>query len=471
MRADDSLEPFQPEADDPWDREHAVHLALRTGFGATPEEVQQLLDLGPEAAVEARVRCAGEDPELDRTGPRLGEPLYEYAPDEEGGAARVHDARAWWIWRMCAAQHPLVERLTLFWHAHFACQESDELSLALLLQQNELLRRLGSGRFRELLVAIARDPAMLVFLDGRRNVRESPNENWARELMELFTLGLDRYTQHDVREIARAFTGWGLGVGRNPQFEFHPQHHDEGEKRVLGRLVRGRSGTAGIEEGDEILAALLQEPCSAEFLARKLLRWFVEDDPSPELCAAAGARLRDVDGVLGEFLGVLLRSRAFHARRRHASLFKTPASFVVSAVRGLGVQNPQLLPLGDRMRELGMDLFHPPSVAGWELGEAWIHAGSVLLRARFAEELAQLPHSGREVSGSPAIDLDALAAGARGSVELVRGLARRLIAHALPEPRLRSLARRVDGLASREPHARTRAAIRLVLSAPEFALE
>jgi len=433
--------------------------------------VDELLALGPQAAVDARVDFPDSEPELEQRMRELGAPLYEYPPVGDPSEPQVGDARAWWTYRLCCTRHPLRERLTLFWHHHFACQANDELPLALLLQQNHLFRRLAAGDFRVLLGAVARDPAMLTFLDGRINVRQRPNENWARELMELFTLGVDRYTQRDVVEIARVFTGWGTRGGRRAVFEFHAQCHDPDEKRVLGRSIAGRTGAEGVREGDEVLALLLEQPSAATFLARKLLSWFVEDDPAPELCEEAGACLRAHDWSLREFLRCLFRSRAFYASARRAQLFKTPVGFVVSAVRGLRLQNPQLLALGERVRELGMDLFHPPSVAGWNLGLAWIHAGSVLLRARFAERLANLPHSQRAIAGAPALDLAELALGADLRAGLLRSLGLRLVGRPLPEERVAELAEVLEARGGVDRHTRTRTAIELVLGAPEFALE
>lgn len=465
------LAPFRPSADDPWDRARAAHLAARSGFGATPEEIDRLLALGPERAVETRLDWPGGADPLEARARELGAPLYEFPAEDEGRPPAIADARAWWSWRMCATPNPLEERLTLFWHAHFACQESDEIPLSLLLRQNRVLRAHAAGPFAVLLALVARDPAMLTFLDGRRNVRARPNENWARELMELFTLGVGCYTQRDVVEIARVFTGWGVSRPRDPEFRFHAELHDPSDKRVLGRVVRGRGGEEGVCEGDEVLAALLDGPAAAEFLARKLLRWFVEDDPAPELVEAAGARLAACGFHVREFLRELLRSQAFGAPSRRATLVKSPAGFLVSAVRALRVENPQLLALGDRLRELGMDLFHPPSVAGWELGPAWIHAGSVLLRARFAEQIAALPHSTRKVVGAPALDLEELGQGLRHTDALVRQLGARLVGRPLAEARVAELAERLEQRAPREGHARTRAAIALVVGSPEFALE
>lgn len=438
MQAHDSLEPWRPTAEDPWDRAHAALLARRAGFGASAREVAELVDLGLEGATKRLLDYPDEDPALERELALQGEPLVEYPPEGGPGPAEVGDARAWWIYRMARGAHPAQEKLTLFWHHHFACQQNEELPAGWMLRQNRLFRRLGAGSFRELLGALARDPAMLVFLDGRNNRCERPNENWARELMELFTLGIDRYSQRDVREVARIFTGWGLSQEREPRFEFHEEQHDPGPRSVLGRAL----APGGEAQGDALLDLLLEQPCCAAFLARKLLRWYLEDEPSAALCESFGRCLRERDWSLREALRTLFLSRALHAPERRGALYKTPVDFVVSAVRGLEIQNPQLLDLPHTLRALGMDLFHPPSVAGWELGPGWIHAGSVLLRARFAEQIAGLPHSSRALSGSAALDLDRIAD------DLGLGAAN----------------------GGQERRARTRAALRLRLAGPEFAL-
>jgi len=438
VRDQDPLEPWQPSGDEPWDRERAALLARRAGFGASPQEVEELWALGLEGATSRLLDYPDDDPPLEREILLQGSPLVEYPPDGGREPVRVGDARAWWIYRMARGAHPAQEKLTLFWHHHFACQQSEELPPDWMVRQNHLFRRLGAGSFRELLGALARDPAMLVFLDGRNNRCERPNENWARELMELFTLGLDRYSQRDVLEVARIFTGWGLAQGREPRFEFHEEQHDPGPRGVLGRVLE--PGTE--QQGESLLDLLLEQPCCAGFLGRKLLRWYLEDDPSADLCEAFGRCLRSSGWSLREALRTLFLSRAFHRPGGRAVLYKTPVDFVISAVRGLEIQNPHLLELPRTLRVLGMDLFHPPSVAGWELGPSWIHAGSVLLRAQFAEQIAALPHSARTLAGSAALDLDRIA-GELG-IDAAGGRAQR--------------------------HARTRAALRLQLAAPEFAL-
>jgi uncharacterized protein (DUF1800 family) len=438
MRPDESLEPWLPSVAEPWDRERAARLARRAGFGASPPEVEELAQLGLEAAVGRLLDFPDEDPVLERELALQGSPLVEYPSEGGSGQPQVGDERAWWIYRMARGAHPAQERLTLFWHHHFACQQSEELAAGLMLGQNRLFRRLGAGSFRELLGAVARDPAMLVFLDGRKNVCEKPNENWARELMELFTLGLDRYTQRDVVAVARIFSGWGLSEERSPRFEFHERSHDPGPRQVLGRAI----APGGEEQGDALLDLLLDQPSCAGFLARKLLRWYLEDEPSTALCFAFGECLRAHDWSVREALRTLFLSRCFHALRDDRPLFKTPADFVISAVREYGIQNPHLLELPRTLRALGMDLFHPPSVAGWELGPSWIHAGSVLLRAQFADQIAALPNSSRALVGTAALDLDRIAD------ELGIGAA----------------------AGREERHARTRAALRIRLAEPEFAL-
>src|SRR5476649_1086071 len=202
-----SLEPYQPTVEDPWDREKAAHLLRRAGFGGPAAEIERLVQLGFERAVDALVDFDAEDPDLERLIHATGGALGDIDDPERPGQPLIENVRLWWLFRMVHTRSPLREKLTLLWHDHFACQENEDLRATLVLQQNRLFRTHAAGSFRELLHAVARDPAMLMFLDNRTNDKEHPNENWARELMELFTLGIDRYTQKDVVAIARAFTG------------------------------------------------------------------------------------------------------------------------------------------------------------------------------------------------------------------------------------------------------------------------
>jgi len=466
IASSDPLEPYVASASDPWDAAKAAHLARRTGFGATPEEVRRLVSLGLERAVAERLDFPEAEPELDLAIRAQGSVL---GVDGMGGGA--DGLRAWWVFRMAYTRHPLRERLALLWHDHFACAESKVVRGALLCAQNELFRRLARASFGELLASVARDGAMLVFLDNRLNHRERPNENWSRELCELFTLGLDRYTQEDVREIARAFTGWSTPAAHLPQFLFRPEDHDPGDKRVFGVPLRGRSGEAGVEEGDEVLARILAREDCARFLAGKLCAWFVSSRPRPELQAALAGRLFASGYSIHECLRALFASRAFYDAENRFTLYKNPLELAVSAVRALAVQNAHLLSLERSAERMGMLLFEPPSVAGWPEGEDWIQPGHLIERCNFALALASLPHTRHPVAGSPALDLDLLAPSAsRRAGELVDELCERILQRPLRAEQRQNLVRHIDRMPREPRRERVRAALHLLLSTPEFAL-
>jgi uncharacterized protein (DUF1800 family) len=235
---------LSPIAPTEWNAQTAAHLARRAGFGATPEEIEQLATLGPEAAVASFVDLPAEDSELELEIRSVGGELGDIVEREGVSSYEIVDRlRDWWLYRMVATRAPLRERLTLCWHDHFATQESKVKRAPLLLQQNRMLRSLAAGRFGELVHAVARDAAMLVFLDNRLNVRANPNENWARELLELFTLGIDRYSQRDVTELSRVFTGWSTPDVKSVDFIFVPAEHgaaEQGDGRDRIRRRRDR---------------------------------------------------------------------------------------------------------------------------------------------------------------------------------------------------------------------------------------
>ncbi len=479
------LDPFEPTSQDPWDFAKAAHLARRAGFGEPPERLAELVRLGPDGAVDAFVDFPDEDPELEREIELRGGELTDIEGAVEPRQGRVTALQSWWTYRMVRGRHPLQEKLALCWHDHFACRESDAPNARLMLHQNRTFRRLGAGAFGDLLRAVARDPAMLVFLDGRTNVAENPNENWARELLELFTLGLDQYTQQDVVEIARAFTGWTTTARDSLDFRFEPQDHDTGDKLVFGRRLRGRRGPEGIEEGDEVLERILQDPRCFRFVAARLVSWFVHDAPTDagrpadaahdELVDALAARLASSGGDVRETLRTLFRSRAFYETRWRWARTKNPVEYAVSALRALRVQNPHRLSLTAWLRRMGMELFRPPSVAGWDGGDAWIQTGFLLERYNFAMTVSAVAHTARDVVGGPAADFDAWTPGGADDGQLVDELARRLLNRPLRREQRREL---LLYLAEEEffenpaPLARrkTRAVLHLLMATPEFAL-
>jgi hypothetical protein len=477
-RAADQLEPYEPSAGDPWDFEAAAHLARRVGFGPSVAEVEHVRALGVQAAVDEMLAFGGrEEPELDaklRSQGVLAMTAMAGNDDEPGDPLRDT-----WMFRIAYTRYPLREKLVLLWHDHFACAKTKVARDPLMRQQNDLFRRLAAGSFRELLNAVARDPAMLVYLDNRLSHKEHPNENWARELLELFTLGPDHYTLVDIQEIARAFTGWTTPAPDMREFKFDAAMHDTGDKHIFGATVRGREGEDGVQEGVEVLDLVLAQPSCGEFIARKMMVWFADNQPDAEVVRELGRRFVASDYSIAQTLRTLLASRYFHARERRFCMVKNPVEFVLGAARALGMQNAHLFDLSDATALMGQDLFEPPSVAGWELGRGWVQSSHVIARCNFALRISELPHTSRQVAGAAAFDVDALHGGARDDAALVDTLARQLLNQPMrSEPRAKLVAYVAtlhaagnDDKALRELRRnKTRALIHLLLSTPEASL-
>ena len=284
----------------------------------------------------------------------------------------------WWADRMVATQRPLEEKMALFWHGHFATGEEKVRDYRKMEQQLALFHRQATGNFRELLVDVARDPAMLVFLDAAENVKGAPNENFAREVMELFTMGVGNYTEQDIREAARAFTGW---IDDDLAFKVDPAKHDDGPKTFLGRT--------GNFDGVDILKIILEQPVTAEYIAGKLYRFFVRDDLSPALQARLGAVLRDNDYEIAPLLRTHVPVEAIStAAPSFGTRIKGPVELMVSTYRKLGVKRLAGIPdLYVVSRELGQVLLNPPTVAGWAQGRSWITPGLLLARGNFARDV------------------------------------------------------------------------------------
>lgn len=487
----DLFTPFEPTASDPWDAAKALHLARRAGFGATASEAEELVALGPEGAVERFVGYSPEDAALEADLAARGGALVDFTV--ERGVGPVDPLRRWWLYRMVHGGQPLQEKLVLLWHDHFACQESKVVRQPMLLTQNKTFRGLGGGPFRALLGAVARDAAMLHFLDNRVSTKEAPNENWARELLELFALGVDQYTQRDVVELARVFTGWTTADQDGYRFEFDPALHDADDKVFFGAPLAGRAGAAGIEEGDEALDRITQHPECARFVATKLLGWFATHDlpAEPSVLPAIDAlaevlRAHDLD--VQSALRVLFRSRWFYAPERRFAMLRNPVEYVVAAARALGVQNADRAGLERATQRMGMQLLEPPSVGGWEHGAAWAGPGTAAARLEVALALSELPHAARRTVGRATIDLAALGAesGDGAAAALVDALLARVCPDLLPSgvlaldserrAALLDFARGALARAPRElePAKRRRIAVRAVLhvllALPEVAL-
>ncbi len=368
--------------------EGARHLLDRAGFGATESEVREFAPLERAEAVDRLL--AGALRESSVAPPAfVHEPfvpyyrLREMAAEERMAAQRVllreaFELRAWWLREMLATPSPLTERMTLFWHNHFATGQQKVRSNGLMYRQNALLRREALGNFSTLLHAMERDPAMLVWLDNAGSRRQAPNENFAREVMELFTVGEGRFTENDVKEAARAFTGWSLDRDSG-EFMLRRAWHDRGTKTVLG--------VSGAMDGDGVLDILLARPETGEFIAAKLWREFVSPQPQLSEVRRWGALFRESRYEVKPLLRAIFTSEAFWAEENRASLIKSPVDLVVGTLRTYEMPVTDLRPAAFACAALGQNLFAPPNVKGWPGGEAWITSSTLLARKQWLERV------------------------------------------------------------------------------------
>ncbi|HZZ93269.1 MAG TPA: DUF1800 domain-containing protein [Usitatibacter sp.] len=366
----------------------ARHLLNRTGFGATDADVREYAALTREEAVKrlldgARREAATPAPAF------VHEPIVPYREVREMDAEQRKafrgtlvqqglELRAWWIGEMLATPSPLTERMTLFWHNHFATSQRKVRYAQLMYAQNALLRREALGNFGTMLHAVARDPAMLVWLDNARSRREAPNENFAREVMELFTLGEGHYGERDVKEAARAFTGWSLEPA-TARFVYRPRWHDDGDKTVLG--------TTGPLDGDAVLDLLLARAETSEHIARKLWLEFVSPTPDAAEVARWARTFREMHYEIKPLMREVLLSSAFWAPANRGALVKSPVDLVVGTLHGFSIHPADLRPAAVALALFGQNLFAPPNVKGWAGGDAWIDSATLLGRRQFVERV------------------------------------------------------------------------------------
>ena len=373
--------PFEPTPEDPWDPRKVAHLHRRAGFGASWAELRRDVAAGPAESVGRFFNPPDTSAEerAVREGLRAG----------AVGSADPRRLRAYWLYRMLFGADPLRERLTLFWHGHFATSLTKVDSVGAMAAQVESLRERALGDFAGLLGAMTADPAMLVWLDGGTSRRERPNENYAREFLELFTLGHGVYSEGDIREAARAFTGWTPEGGRrtpddaNPKFVFEEEAHDAGPKTFLGK--------AGPWKAGDVVHITLEHPEAARHLARKLYRAFVAEgpEPGPELIEPLADVLRSSGYSTRRAMEVILRSRHFYSAATCRRRVKSPVEFTVGLLRMLEVPRPKvnLLAAATACGRQGQELFAPPNVKGWEGGTTWINSSTLLERLNWATDV------------------------------------------------------------------------------------
>jgi uncharacterized protein (DUF1800 family) len=361
--------PFEPGGKRPWDMRLAGHLLRRAAGGASFDQLQQAVADGLPATLNRLLE-----------GEKGWRSFYEQAgelADSIAGTTNEAEMRAWWLYVILRSPHPLLEQMTLFWHNHFATSQAKVNDVAAMLGQNQLLRRHALGKFGPLLHEISKDPAMMVWLDTGLNKKGKPNENYARELMELFTLGRGHYSERDIREAARAFTGWSIKDGK---YLFVKNEHDAGPKSVFGKSDRFG--------GEGIVELCLDRPETARFLVVKLIRGFISDTlaPSPRLVEALANPFRDSDYDIQALMRTLLGSNLFFSEHAYRARIKSPTAFAVGIVKGLQ-GNVNSLNLAQATENLGQKLFFPPSVKGWDGGAAWLNSTTLLMRQNLAQAL------------------------------------------------------------------------------------
>lgn len=380
--------PYAPDMKMPWNLRRVVHLHRRAGFAGSWDEIRRDLAEGPVAAVDrflAGTASTHTPADFGATAEIIG--------DAATAAGDIVRLKAWWFYRMLLGPDPLGEKLTLLWHDHFATGNAKVQDPALMRRQNETFRKHARGRFADLLSASVREPALLLYLDAQANRKGHPNENLGRELMELFTLGAGHYTERDVKEAARALTGWTVDDG---QFAEAPHRHDDGEKTVLGHTGRWT--------GSDLVKILREHPATAERIAVKLCRLFFGEEGVPaEPVRALAVGLREHELDVGWAVGTVLRSRRFFDDSNIGTRVLGPVEFVVGAARALAMFDPapSTLALADWAGRMGQDLFDPPNVGGWPGGRAWIHTRGLVARANYAGALAGGPGVGRSEPYDP----------------------------------------------------------------------
>lgn len=379
-----------------WNYRYAAHLLNRAGFGGTPVDIAKLQSMGAKQAVEYLLDYEHQ-PE-DFPPPAWAHPnseeerqaqlaLKNATPEQRTQLQKetrrryqqqMLELRYWWLQKMTYGHRPLQEKLVLFWHGHFATSEEKVRHPYYMWRQNELFRRLATGNWGTLLLEAGKDPAMLIWLDQAQSRKDHPNENYAREVMELFSLGEGHYTEQDITEAARALTGWSLDQ-KNQQFTYRPLIHDNSTKTIFGQT--------GNFDGDDFIKQILQKPQAAEFLTAKLWTYFAGQPPTPEFNRALAEVLRQHNYELKPLLRTIFTCSAFYSDAVIQNQVKSPVQWLVGSVKVLESQLPPASISCAILRQLGQDIFAPPNVKGWDGGITWISTNSLLERYNDAQTL------------------------------------------------------------------------------------
>jgi uncharacterized protein (DUF1800 family) len=343
------------------------HLLRRAGFGFSPPELKYYKSLGYERTLEELL----EPEKVDNS--KLADALEQQGFD----FTRLVDLKRWWIYRMAFTRRPLEEKMTLFWHGHFATSNQKVDNPYFMYIQNEKMRNCGLGNFGDLLLAMSKDPAMIIWLDNQQNRKGKPNENYAREVMELFSLGIGNYTEKDIKEGARAFTGW---QSRPDGFFFNAREHDNGDKVFLGQR--------GNFNGDEVVNILAQNPATPKFLAKKLCKFFVADNPSDEIVDDVAGSYKLGGRNICKMMETIFTHPEFISQTSYHAKIKGPAELAVGTIKSFQVTKLDA-DLPNQMARMGQSIFEPMTVKGWDGGAAWVSTDMMMERFNFATRVTQ----------------------------------------------------------------------------------
>jgi uncharacterized protein (DUF1800 family) len=364
------------------------HLFQRAGFGATPAQIREFGDKSPEKALKFLFKDAEKINTLtivdEESEMALKKNKFRKVLDMKGLSAeeikqqikdyreQLTDLNFLWVKNMASGESMLREKMTLFWHGHFACRLRQPMTTQI---QNNVIRQNALGKFGDLLLAVSKDPGMLQFLNNQQNKKNSPNENFAREVMELFTLGRGNYTEQDIKEAARAFTGWGANL--KGEFVFKTNQHDDGQKTFQGKT--------GNFKGEDILKIILENPKTSAFVCTKIYRYFVNENVDSQIIEKMAKRFRSTDYDIADLMEYTFKSDWFYHQENIGTRIKSPVELLVGLQRNFGIQFERKQSVLFIQKALGQILFYPPNVAGWAGGKNWIDSSTLMTRMKLPE--------------------------------------------------------------------------------------
>ena len=492
---------------------HRWHLANRAGFGGKPSEIEHLAKIGLDKAVDSfvdyekvpdsnpqfvwvknfrsdmeeyatefrKVRMAEQDSSLSDDKRKENAELRQQLnrKRQRNTVQELVELRGNWMQRMATGPRPLQEKLVLFWHGHFATSAQKVQSSYFMWRQLEMFREHASGNWLKMLEAVAKDPAMLIWLDQAQSRKEHPNENFAREVMELFALGEGHYTEKDITEAARALTGFTLNRFRG-EFEYRPFMHDNGTKTVLGKT--------GNLDGNDVLEIIASQSQTFRFLSSKLWRFFASDNPDPKVVQALADVFQKNDGNFKPLLRTMFRSQEFYAPDVIRAQVKSPVQWLISSVRWLEREMPPSIVSGQICKSMGQDLLVPPNVKGWDGGLSWITTNNLLTRYNQAALLvmaenkmttegqqgvnrALAQRAAQVARFMHAVEVDKIVSDSERAdkTKLVASLEKRFLQSKMTDKQRNVLVEFLDSRGTLDDND-IRHAIRLVMSTPEYQL-